>query len=78
MAEVTIRLIDNREVWEEFLSLHPEANFLHSWYWGEFHKRYGHIIERRGFYDNDSLVGVLLSIVEPARRGIETESVRVR
>jgi len=49
--------------------LHPEANFLHSWYWGEFHKNLGHNVERLGFYDGGNLVGVAQAVVEPARRG---------
>ena len=33
-----VKIIDDEKVWEDFLGLHPEANFLQSWYWGEFHK----------------------------------------
>ena len=51
------------------MAKHPEANFLHSWYWGEFHERLNHTIVRIGFYDNDQLIGLLLGIVEPAKRG---------
>lgn len=51
------------------MAKHPEANFLHSWYWGVFHERLGHTVERRGFYDRDTLVGVVQAVVEPARRG---------
>src|SRR3989344_600585 len=69
MAEIAVRPIENKAEWEKFLAWHPEANFLHSWYWGEFHERIGHSVARRGFYDGESLVGVLLAIVEPARRG---------
>lgn len=42
--------ITSEKVWEDFLSKHPEANFLQSWYWGEFHKALGHKIQRSGFY----------------------------
>ncbi len=47
----------------------PESNFLHSWYWGVFHERLGHTVERHGFYDDNRLVGVVQAVVEPARRG---------
>lgn len=57
------------EVWESFMAQHPEANFLHSWYWGVFHERLGHRVERHGFYEGDRLVGVVQAVVEPARRG---------
>ena len=69
MASITTKNIDNKTEWEEFMAAHPEANFLHSWYWGDFHQRLGHAIERVGFYDDQRLVGVLLAIVEPAKRG---------
>ncbi len=69
MAHLSVKPITDRDEWETFISAHPEANFLHSWYWGEFHERLGHTVIRSGFYDNETLVGVLLAIVEPARRG---------
>ena len=60
--------IDDEKVWEDFIATFPEANFLHSWLWGEFQKRINHTVIRRGYYKNDKLVGVLLAIVEPARQ----------
>jgi lipid II:glycine glycyltransferase (peptidoglycan interpeptide bridge formation enzyme) len=61
--------ITKKETWEEFVKEHPEANFLHSWYWGEFHEMIGNRIFRVGFYDNDKLYGVMLAILEKAKRG---------
>lgn len=69
MAKITIKNIDNKKNWEDFMSLHPEANFLQSWYWGEFHKNLGNDIQRTGFYKRNRLVGIMLSIVEDAKRG---------
>lgn len=69
MARVTVDSVTDQAAWEAFIMSHPEANFLHSWYWGEFHERLGHTAVRRGFYADGKLVGVLLAIVEPARRG---------
>jgi lipid II:glycine glycyltransferase (peptidoglycan interpeptide bridge formation enzyme) len=66
---VKTKLIQDKKVWEDFLKAHPEANFLQSWYWGEFHEKLGHSIHRTGFFSNEKLVGVMLSIVEPAKRG---------
>jgi len=48
---------------------HPEANFLHSWFWGEFQQSIEHRIVRTGFYKDGTLVGVMLFIIEDARRG---------
>ncbi|MEK7517429.1 MAG: peptidoglycan bridge formation glycyltransferase FemA/FemB family protein [Patescibacteria group bacterium] len=69
MAKITIKQIDNKKIWEDFMSLHPEANFLQSWYWGEFHQALKNNIQRTGFYEGSKLVGVMLSIVEDAKRG---------
>jgi lipid II:glycine glycyltransferase (peptidoglycan interpeptide bridge formation enzyme) len=69
MAEITVKNISNKKIWEEFVLSRNEANFLQSWSWGEFHQALGKIISRVGFYDQDKLTGVMLSVVEPARRG---------
>lgn len=69
MANVEVKSIEDKAEWEGFLAQHPEANFLHSWYWGEFHDRLNHPVIRIGFYKEEQLVGVLLGVVEPARRG---------
>jgi len=69
MDQVTVKLIEDKNEWEGFLAKHPEANFLQSWYWGEFHQSIGHKISRTGFYKNSELVGVMISIVEDAMRG---------
>ena len=64
-----MQTIENQQIWDEFVTSHPEANFLHSWQWGEFHKSRGRTILRRGVYDNDELVGVYTGHIEPAKRG---------
>ena len=69
MAEITVKNIEDKKVWEDFLNLHPEANFLQSWEWGDFQKNFGNVIHRIGFYDDAVLCGVILSVVEDARRG---------
>jgi len=69
MAQITVKPIEHKDEWEAFMATHPEGNFLHSWYWGAFYERLGRTVIRRGFYEGDTLVGVLLAIVEPAKRG---------
>ncbi len=69
MAGITVRKVETEAEWENFLATRPEVNFLHSWLWGDFHECIGHQVFRRGFYEDDKLVGVVLMIVEPARRG---------
>lgn len=69
MAHITTAQITDRKTWESFLKQHSEANFLQSWYWGEFHKALDHKVMRIGFYIDNTLAGVMLSIVEKAKRG---------
>ncbi len=69
MATIVTKIITDKQEWEDFLTQNLEANFLQSWYWGEFHELLGKKIFRVGFYDDHKLVGVMLSIIEPARRG---------
>lgn len=65
----TVKQITDKSLWENFLSTHPEANFLQSWQWGEFHLKLGKTINRSGFFEDEQLIGVMLSVVEDARRG---------
>ena len=55
--------------WEKFIAAHPEANFLQSWWWGEFNEQIGRSVYRLGYEKSGKLVGVMLAVVEPARRG---------
>ncbi|MBI2798639.1 peptidoglycan bridge formation glycyltransferase FemA/FemB family protein [Candidatus Saccharibacteria bacterium] len=69
MPAITIKTIEEEKVWEAFLAKHPEANFLQSWYWGEFNKSLGKNIHRLGYFEGSKLAGVMLSVTEAARRG---------
>lgn len=69
MVQIAIKNIDNRKDWENFVLSKNEANFLQSWSWGEFHRALNKEIFRTGFYENSKLLGAMLSIVEPAKRG---------
>lgn len=64
-----IKIIENKKEWEDFVLTHSEANFLQSWHWGEFHKALGKKIHRIGFFAGDSLIGIMLGVVEDAKRG---------
>lgn len=61
--------VTSKKEWDDFVASHPEANFLHSWQWGEFHESRGKTVIRRGVYEADKLVGVYEGEVETARRG---------
>lgn len=68
MAEIAIRPIEDSGKWEAFMQTHPEANFLQSCLWGVFQQQMGRQVYHSGFYKDEQLVGVMLSIVEPAKR----------
>ncbi|MBP7832322.1 MAG: peptidoglycan bridge formation glycyltransferase FemA/FemB family protein [Candidatus Levybacteria bacterium] len=63
------KTIEQKDTWENFILSHPEANFLQSWNWGEFHQALGHKIIRTGFFKDSKLQGVMLCVVERAKRG---------
>src|SRR3989338_2871182 len=69
MARITVKNIEEKNVWENFVLTSNDANFLQSYAWGEFHKALGKEIQRTGFFDGEKLTGVMLSVIEPARRG---------
>jgi len=45
-----IKEINNKEIWENFLSAIKKKTFLNSWNWGEFQKKEGNKIWRLGIY----------------------------
>lgn len=68
MAQISIKSIFDKKEWEKFVLPYPSANFLQSWYWGEFHRSLNNAIYRIGFYRENILAGVMLSVVERAKR----------
>lgn len=67
-----MKIIDakNREKWDQFVTSHPEANFLQSWDFYEFHRSRGNEIVRRvAVDDNGEIVAAYAGVVEDAKRG---------
>lgn len=66
----TIEDAKNREEWDKFVTSHPEANFLQSWDFYEFHQSRGNAIVRRIARDQQKrIVGAYAGVVEAAKRG---------
>jgi lipid II:glycine glycyltransferase (peptidoglycan interpeptide bridge formation enzyme) len=62
--------ITDRQVWDDFVTARPEANFLQSYSFGEFHVRMGWPIVRRAAVDEQGrIIAAYTGYVEPARRG---------
>lgn len=60
----------DRKQWDKFVTAHPEANFLQSWDFYEFHKSRGNQIVRRVALDEkQQIVAAYAGVVEAAKRG---------
>lgn len=59
----------NREEWDGYVSKLPEANFLQSWDFYEFHLARGKKVVRKLIFDGSKIVGAYAGVVETAKRG---------
>ncbi len=65
-------LIDakDRQAWDDFVTSHPEANFLQSWDFYDFHQSRGNAVVRRLALDEHGrIVATYAGVVENAKRG---------
>lgn len=58
-----------KEQWDEYVTSLPEANFLQSWDFYEFHVLRGKKVVRKLVLDDDKIVGAWAGVVETAKRG---------
>lgn len=66
----SIKEINSKTEWDQFLDTEKPHTFLHSWSWGEFQKISEGTIWRVGAYQEERLCAVMLVILVRARRGI--------
>lgn len=59
----------DRKVWDDFVTSHPEANFLQSWDFYEFHQSRGKTVVRRLATEGDKILAAYAGVVETAKRG---------
>ena len=70
MSKITITDATNRNKWDKFVTSHPEANFLQSWDFYEFHANRGNQIVRRiATNETGKIVAAYAGVVESAKRG---------
>ena len=69
MAKYEIIDAGSREKWDKFVTSHPEANFLQSWDFYEFHKSRGNTVVRRITMDGKKIIAAYAGVVEAAKRG---------
>ena len=63
---------ENREEWDNFITSHPESNFLQSWDFYEFHLSRGKKVVRRLFFSPENpekILAAYAGVVETAKRG---------
>ena len=60
---------EDKKTWDRFVTARPEANFLQSWDFYEFHRARGKKVVRRLIYADDEIVGAYAGVVETAKRG---------
>lgn len=66
---VQFKTINDRTVWDKFVTSHPEANFLQSWDFYEFHRARGNQVVRRAAEEDGKIVAAYAGVVEAAKRG---------
>ncbi|MBR3164365.1 peptidoglycan bridge formation glycyltransferase FemA/FemB family protein [Candidatus Saccharibacteria bacterium] len=61
---------DNQKTWDEFITRHEEANFLHSYAWGDFHRsRNKTVIQRVALDRKKNIIAAYVGQIETAKRG---------
>ena len=70
---LTVKTINNKKTWEDFLLNSNQASFLQSWNWGEFHQSLNKKVFRLGFYEKNKLQGLALLIKVKAKRATYLE-----
>jgi len=66
---VSIKEVNNRQKWEEFVTSCPESNFLQSFSYGQTHESLGKKVYYWGIFERKKIIGVCLGVVENAKRG---------
>jgi len=65
-----VREIQEKSIWENFLSEYQEKTFLQSWNWGEFQKRMGNKIWRLGVFETETGLSCIALVIKiQSRRG---------
>jgi len=65
-----IKIIDQKNIWQNFFNNNCSCSFLHSWEWGEFQKSLGYPIIRLGLYNNkNQLEAICLVLKIRSKRG---------
>ncbi len=68
--KISLKLVEDRALWDEFLTHSSRSYFLQTWDWGDFYEfGLNRMIWRIGVYDGEKLIGVCLAVEEKSRFG---------
>lgn len=67
--EYQIEDAKQRKEWDDFITSHPEANFLQSWDYYEFYRSRGNHVVRRLARCDGKIVAAYAGVIETAKRG---------
>ncbi len=67
MAQITIKTIKDKEIWEKFNKEHSPSNLLQSWNWGQFQRSMNRATRYFGIFDNENLIGICLAHKVPTK-----------
>lgn len=67
--QLSLNIIDKKDIWEDFFKNVEKKSFLQSWNWGEFHKKIGKKNWRFGIFKDGDTVGICQIVKEIAKRG---------
>ncbi len=66
---INFQVIETEQNWERIISYFPEANFLQSFYWGEFEKKLNKKVFRFALLEKNQPIIALQIVKETAKRG---------
>ena len=69
MNEIRVVEGESQREWDEYVKSRPEANFLQSWDFYEFHRMRGKRVVRRLVFEGRKIIGAYAGVVETAKRG---------
>jgi lipid II:glycine glycyltransferase (peptidoglycan interpeptide bridge formation enzyme) len=64
-----IREIEDKKIWEDFVSECKEKTFCQSWSWGDFNQSMGDNVWRFGIFEDEKLIAIAQALKIKARRG---------
>src|SRR3989338_3980092 len=66
---IEIKVINNQEIWNNYIGVIEPHSFLHAWEWTELQEKLGNKIFRLGLFESAKLLGLIFVYIINAKRG---------